>query len=103
MSSSARSFEASLARERAPEVASFRGSARGGLLVEISVDTRLCKGCEVCIDMCPTRVLERSKELSRRGLRYPVAARIEQCIACRLCEVLCPDFAIWVKVSKAQT
>jgi len=30
------------------------------------------------------------------GRFYPVIARPEDCIACKLCEKLCPDFAITV-------
>jgi len=30
------------------------------------------------------------------GRFYPIVARPEDCIACKLCEKLCPDFAITV-------
>ncbi len=38
----------------------------------------------------------RGKELNARGYRYPVPERIDDCIGCRLCEYVCPDFAIFV-------
>lgn len=69
-------------------------TARGGA-VRISIDTELCKGCEICVDRCPTDVYEMSGE----GVdRYPVATDPEDCIDCSKCELLCPDFALDVEV-----
>lgn len=47
-----------------------------------------CKGCGICVEFCPTKVLELDD--SERA----VAARLEDCICCRLCEMRCPDLAI---------
>ena len=64
---------------------------------KINVNQVFCKGCGICIEMCPKKVLETSKELSKRGVYYPVAVNPEACTACRLCETFCPDFAIAVE------
>jgi 2-oxoglutarate ferredoxin oxidoreductase subunit delta len=71
------------------------GKAEG--VVEIDVDTFLCKGCGVCVEMCPRKVFEWSKELSEKGVHYPVPVNAEKCVKCKLCELLCPDFAIAVR------
>ena len=47
-----------------------------------------CKGCGICVELCPKKVLE----LDDQG--KAVAARVQDCIACRLCEMRCPDLAI---------
>ncbi len=65
--------------------------------VEIDVDTFLCKGCGICVEMCPRKVYEWSKELSEKGVHYPVPVHAEKCVKCKLCELLCPDFAISVR------
>ncbi len=45
---------------------------------------------------CPQRVFERSEELNKRGVFPPKVVRGDECIECRLCELICPDFAIAV-------
>ena len=59
-----------------------------------------CKGCGICIDVCPKNVLEPSERVNEYGLPSPIAARPEDCIKCRLCELNCPDFAIDVEVNE---
>jgi 2-oxoglutarate ferredoxin oxidoreductase subunit delta len=49
-----------------------------------------CKGCGICYELCPTGVLS-----ADRGGR-PIVEKPEACIACYLCEMLCPDMAITV-------
>jgi len=49
-----------------------------------------CKRCGICIAFCPKQVLEADKDA------YPTVKDLEQCSACRLCEMRCPDFAIVV-------
>ena len=65
-----------------------------------------CKGCNFCIEFCPTDVFETSGKLNRKGYYLPVVARVEDCTGCKLCDLLCPEFAIvilYVKVpSKAK-
>jgi 2-oxoglutarate ferredoxin oxidoreductase subunit delta len=45
-------------------------------------------------------VLEISEEINSNGYHPPVVKNIEACINCGMCEMFCPDFAIWVTVTK---
>lgn len=60
----------------------------------IEIDEELCKGCAICTDFCPMKVLATSETINKKGYYPPVAVEEDKCIGCRLCELLCPEFAI---------
>ncbi|KXH76693.1 MAG: hypothetical protein AM326_06750 [Candidatus Thorarchaeota archaeon SMTZ-45] len=62
----------------------------------IIVDPKLCKGCHICISVCPHGVLKKSEVVDNRGFFLPKIVDIEACKLCKLCELECPDFAISV-------
>jgi len=64
---------------------------------EIIIDSIVCKGCHICIDQCPKDVPEVSQSRSAKGYLTPMVSRIDDCIACMLCELICPDLAITVE------
>jgi NAD-dependent dihydropyrimidine dehydrogenase PreA subunit len=51
----------------------------------------LCNGCQACISACPTHVLEAGAQDGP-----PVIARLDQCQTCFMCELYCPQDAIFV-------
>jgi 2-oxoglutarate ferredoxin oxidoreductase subunit delta len=57
-----------------------------------------CKGCELCIEHCPEKMLTWSEDYNAKGYRYPVIVpgMEEVCVACGYCQSVCPDFAIYV-------
>ena len=56
---------------------------------KIEINTKWCKGCEICVELCPTGALEM--------VDFKAAVKdLEKCIACMQCELRCPDFAIVV-------
>jgi len=57
--------------------------------VKISIIPRFCKGCEICVKLCPTKVLGMEMFLVK-------VVNIDACNACMLCELRCPDFAIFI-------
>jgi len=64
-----------------------------------------CKGCGICIEFCPTKALEFSKELSTKGYYVPVLEE-KKCTYCGICDLYCPDLAIMVvrgKKTETQT
>ena len=60
----------------------------------VTIDQELCKGCLLCIPVCPPRVLVMSVEVNRKGYRYPLLQ--EGCTGCELCAKVCPDFCFAV-------
>jgi len=58
---------------------------------EITIFSAWCKGCGICVAFCPKEVLAMNDEC-KVFVKYQ-----EKCIACHMCELRCPDFAINVK------
>ena len=61
--------------------------------VRIIVDR--CKGCGFCVEYCPKDVLVLSQGFNRKGYHPPEAVKHGECVNCNLCEMICPDFAIF--------
>lgn len=59
-------------------------------LKEHRINRDWCKGCGICVAFCPKHVLELDET------EKAVARRPEDCIACKMCELRCPDLAIEV-------
>jgi len=55
-----------------------------------------CKGCGLCIALCPRHVLAFSEEINARGVRYAVVVDAHKCADCGTCYLMCPDAAIEV-------
>ena len=62
----------------------------------IAIEAGYCKGCSICILVCPKDVLVESKEVNSRGYFVPAIVDEEECTDCHQCELFCPDFAIFV-------
>ncbi len=66
----------------------------------IEIDRELCKGCHLCMDVCPRSVLTASEELNSKGYRPPQFIENppdgKGCTACTMCAIVCPDVAIEV-------
>ncbi len=65
--------------------------ARGFLKLRID----RCKGCEICISICPKKILALdSVEINNNGYHPVSVINEEECIACANCAIMCPDGAI---------
>lgn len=61
----------------------------------ITIDPDRCKGCMLCVEICPKKVYKQSKDkTNKKGYKIAEAKYPENCIKCRKCELICPDFAI---------
>jgi 2-oxoglutarate ferredoxin oxidoreductase subunit delta len=63
---------------------------------EIHILAEQCKGCGFCVEYCPRDVLKLSDSFNKKGYHPPVAVKADGCVHCQLCEMLCPEFAIFV-------
>ncbi|MFX1486408.1 MAG: 4Fe-4S binding protein [Promethearchaeota archaeon] len=67
---------------------------------DIVIDRELCKGCNICVYMCPTGVLKMSDSPTDKGVHVAEVKYPDQCTGCLACELNCPDFAIYVRKKK---
>ncbi len=69
----------------------------------IDIDRERCKGCGLCITVCPKKTIMISEKLNTKGY-YPAEVSKEKftesdksgCTGCSLCALICPDVAIEV-------
>lgn len=63
---------------------------------EVQVDASWCKGCAYCVEFCPTDVLIMSGDFNGKGYHFPLVDVPDACVDCKLCELLCPEYAVVV-------
>ncbi len=56
---------------------------------DLTINTKWCKGCEICVAFCPKKVLAMERDKA-------MIINADACTGCQLCEIYCPDFAIVV-------
>lgn len=72
---------------------------------KIVIDKERCKGCHLCIDVCPNLRIEVEKALNKKGY-FPAHFRDQKkeddkdCTACAQCALVCPEVAIEVYRAK---
>jgi len=69
-------------------------------MTKITIDKVYCKGCDICLSVCTKKIFSSSKKRNNYGSSMPDVQNPENCLACRMCERLCPDGAINVEVEK---
>lgn len=62
----------------------------------IVVDTERCKGCDLCVIACPSKVLALAKDLNSKGYNFSYMERPDDCVGCAACAYVCPDACITV-------
>lgn len=57
----------------------------------------VCKGCGLCMHVCPKKILSRADTLNARGVYPSCAQNPDDCIGCMQCVHICPDVAIAIE------
>jgi len=56
----------------------------------LRVDVEECKGCGLCVEACPPRVIGMSEQMNRYGYRTAAYAGAG-CTGCGVCFLACPE------------
>jgi len=64
----------------------------------IIISETLCKGCLLCADACPKKILDMDKsQVNANGYNPIRCADMGACTACAICARICPDSVIKVE------
>lgn len=62
----------------------------------IKFDEEKCKGCGLCVNACPKKILTLQKKLNLKGYNPAGIVDEEACISCAICATMCPDCVITI-------
>jgi 2-oxoglutarate ferredoxin oxidoreductase subunit delta len=66
---------------------------------KIIIDTDRCKGCGLCITVCPKSNIAISAESNKNGY-FPAEAKNTECTACTRCAIVCPEGIIEIYLNE---
>ena len=62
---------------------------------KVSIDSERCKGCGLCVAVCPKQIIVISKKSNKKGY-FPAETDSSECTGCAACAIICPDAVIEV-------
>lgn len=66
-------------------------------MAKITFNESRCKGCELCISVCPKQLLRQADKINSLGFKPVEIIDPDQCIGCASCAVICPDAVICIE------
>lgn len=67
------------------------------MAVKIKIDSRKCKGCELCMWVCKRDVIKMSQKMNAMSYRFAEPINKENCTGCANCAIICPDVCIKIE------
>lgn len=67
---------------------------------KIVINMERCKGCGLCITVCPRNNIVISQESNKNGY-FPAQAKNTDCTGCTRCAIVCPEGIIEVCLEEA--
>jgi len=64
-------------------------------MAKIIINRDRCKGCQLCINFCPKKVISLSRDLNKKGFHL-AQYKGDGCVGCMHCAIICPDTCIEV-------
>ena len=67
-------------------------------MAKLTFKTDNCKGCGLCVDACPKKIVTMAKDrINAKGFHPATVVEMDKCIGCAFCATMCPDVVIEVE------
>ena len=67
-------------------------------MAKVTFNTDFCKGCGLCVEVCPRKILVISRDkINKKGHNPAEITDQSKCIACAFCATMYPDCVITVE------
>ena len=66
-------------------------------MAKLTYDIERCKGCGLCVNVCPKKLLALSGHINTKGYHPVEITDQAACIGCAFCALMCPDAVIKVE------
>ncbi len=63
-------------------------------MAAVKFNAERCKGCELCVSVCPKQIVKMSEKFNSKGHRFATVTEQEKCLGCAFCARICPDVVI---------
>lgn len=63
----------------------------------LTFEQNKCKGCELCISVCPKHILGLAEATNVKGYKPAECKDEASCIGCASCAKICPDSIITIE------
>lgn len=71
-------------------------------MAKVRILEEYCKGCELCVLVCPKKALALSNRVNKRGMQVVAVIESDGCTGCGSCALMCPDAAIEISEEKIE-
>ncbi|MCU0650776.1 MAG: 4Fe-4S dicluster domain-containing protein [Candidatus Omnitrophica bacterium] len=71
-------------------------------MAKVQIDKQRCKGCYLCVAVCPKKSLQIQENLNKKGFRPVDFKKGSECIGCSFCALICPDCCIEIIKDEAK-
>ncbi len=66
-------------------------------MAQVSFNEELCKGCGLCVEYCPLKIIELSEKINSMGYHPAQIIDVNRCTGCAFCAMMCPDVVIRIE------
>jgi len=65
-------------------------------MAKIKINIEKCKGCLLCVSVCPKGLIKKNNKINKRGVNAVAFHGATECLGCIMCALVCPDCCIEV-------